>query len=226
MILERLRPALERCGLTAFGGFHPHPDDAVPALADGTSVGTVVLIGNVGSDLWPHVAPFTDAGTDPLDRWTRRVLDPIAAGCGAQAAYPFSHPPLPFQRWAMRSAPVHRSPLGMLIHPEYGLWHAYRAAFLFPETHDLPHRLEAPSPCATCDDKPCLAACPVGAFTISGYDVAACAGHLASRNEPRCADSGCHARAACPVGVENTYREDHMRFHMAAFRRAVTADGG
>ena len=46
----------------------------------------------------------------------------------------------PFQRWALRAEAVYASPLGILIHPEYGLWHAYRAALLFTERLALPER--------------------------------------------------------------------------------------
>ena len=77
--------------------------------------------------------------------------------------------------------------LGMLIHPEYGLWHAYRAALLFDRPVDgVPKRIEQASPCATCAGKPCLSACPVSAFSGAAYDVAACAGHLARRGNERC----------------------------------------
>ncbi len=111
-------------------------------------------------------------GPNPLDRWTRRVVDPIADGLGARAAYPFGEPRWPFQRWALRAETLHPSPLGILIHDEYGLWHAWRAALLFAERLDLPPRSDAPSPCESCAEKPCLSACPVGAFSRSGYDVA------------------------------------------------------
>ena len=46
-------------------------------------------------------------------------------------------PWLPFQQWARKAEPVHVSPLGVLIHPDYGLWHSYRGALCF-DTRLLP----------------------------------------------------------------------------------------
>ena len=63
----------------------------------------------------------------------------LAPGFGATALFPFGGPPwLPFQRWAMKADCVTASPLGILIHPDFGLWHAYRGALAFAEQLDLP----------------------------------------------------------------------------------------
>ena len=107
------------------------------------------------------------------------------------------------------------------MHPDYGLWHAYRAALLFAEEIALPPRDDRPIPCETCAEKPCLTACPVGAFSGDGYDVPACAGYLASPDGFECLDGGCRARDACPVAADRRYAPDQIRFHMAAFKRAV-----
>lgn len=156
-----------------------------------------------------------------MDRWAKRVVDPIATRLGARAAFPNDKPYLPFQRWAQRAEDVHPSPLGLLIHPEHGLWHAYRAALLFPgAVEDLPKRAGRPSPCESCVGKPCLSACPVDAFSGSGYDVGACASHLRTDAAPRCVTLGCRARDACPVGTASRYGEAQIRFHMRAFARA------
>ena len=48
------------------------------------------------------------------------------------------NPPWPFLTWARRGGAGHVSPLGLNIHPTYGLWHAYRAALLFPVEFDIP----------------------------------------------------------------------------------------
>ncbi len=165
-------------------------------------------------------AAAIDGERHPLDRWTKRVVDPIAERLGARAVYPFGPGAPPFQRWALRAETLYSSPLGILIHPEYGLWHAWRAALLFPERLALPPRSGAPHPCESCAEKPCLAACPVGAFTGSSYDVPACAAHIA-RPEADCLSVGCHARNVCPVGPQWRYDPAQTRFHMAAFARSV-----
>jgi hypothetical protein len=125
---------------------------------------------------------------------------------------------LPFQRWAQRAEPVFPSPIGMLIHPEHGLWHAYRGALAFAgEIAGLPPRGAAHSPCDSCADKPCLTTCPVGAFGPEGYDVPACAAHLRRPAGADCMGLGCRARRACPVGRQATYLPEQAAFHMAAF---------
>ena len=214
-ILTELAEALAAHGLILRGGFHPGGDEAELA-----GIGTVVLAGNAGPAMWRAFEPHMDAAPNPLDRWTRRVIEPIAQKLGAGAVFPFGEPLWPFQRWARRAECLHPSPIGALIHPQYGLWHAWRAALLFDERLALPPRAETPSPCESCVDKPCLTACPVGAFSRAGYDVHACAGYL-SRPAADCLAIGCHARNACPVGGVWRYPAAQIGFHMAAFAHAV-----
>jgi epoxyqueuosine reductase QueG len=111
---------------------------------------------------------------------------------------------------------VRPSPLGILIHPRYGLWHAYRAALAIGEEIPLPPRDETPDLCGACAGKPCLTTCPVGAFEAAGYDVGACAGHLHDPAGADCMTAGCRARRVCPVG--EAYAPAQAAFHMAAFR--------
>lgn len=202
-------------GLILRGGFHPEPGDDAPEDA-----ATLLLVGNAGAEMWPAFSAAGRSEANPMNAWTVRVVAPIAAAAGGRALYPFDGPPYrPFQRWALRAEAVHPSPLGILIHPDYGLWHAYRAALVFSDRIALPPRRERPSPCASCADRPCLSACPVDAFTPGAYDAAACRAHIASPAGADCMDLGCRARRACPVGDKWRYEPDQARFHMAAFRR-------
>lgn len=213
--------AIEDCGLAARGAFALEDADRAAGL-DGLAA--IVLVGAAGARGWDAFAASpeaADGGADPLDRWSRRVVDALAAALGAQALYPFGGPPhWPFQRWAQRAEPVHASPLGLLIHPEYGLWHSYRGALGFAQPLAIPERIARPSPCETCAARPCLSACPVGAFGAQGYDVAACAAHLRDARGGPCMDGGCLARRACPVGAEYAHRTAQARFHMRAFLSA------
>ncbi len=192
-------------------------------MADGREAGTVVLLGVVGGSCWEafQAAEESRQLPVPLDRWSRRIVTGLAAELGADALFPFGGPPfLPFMRWARRAEAVHPSPIGPLIHPDYGLWHAYRGALVFAESIDLPAADERPSPCDTCADKPCLTTCPVAAFSQGGYDVPACIGHIAGDRGGDCLGGGCLARRACPVGVAYQYRRAQMSFHMRAFLAA------
>lgn len=211
-------------GLIARGAFHPTPADGVPADCQGRPAGTLVVVGNAGPAMWRAFSAACEAGAVPdgtLDGWVRAALEPLAGRLGARALFPFDGPPwLPFQRWARRAEAVHPSPLGVLIHPEYGLWHGYRAALAFPGCLDLPPPDDRPSPCESCTAKPCLSACPVEAFTGAGYDVPACAGHIAGPDSADCMPLGCAARRACPVGRGFVYEPAQAGFHMRAFLAA------
>lgn len=224
MHLSDLKTMLAAAGLSLRGGFRPAAQDALPAFDNGAAPASLILVGDVDSQMWPvfsQSAEARDGAPHPLDRWTRRVVDGIATTIGAKTLYPFGGPPYwPFQRWAQRAEAVFPSPLGILIHPEYGLWHAYRAALLFAQAIELPPRAEGRSPCESCAEKPCLSACPVHAFTNSGFDAAACTGHITGAAGRPCMDGGCLARNACPVAPALRYGAPQLRFHMAAFRRA------
>jgi hypothetical protein len=105
----------------------------------------------------------------------------------------------------------------MLIHPDWGLWQGYRGALAFASRLDLPPPDRRPSPCESCAGKPCLTACPVGAFAPGRYDVAACASHVASPAGSDCAGLGCRARRACPIGTAHRQAPPQAAFHMRAF---------
>lgn len=210
-------------GLFVRGGFHPVPEDRVPPLPDGCAAQTVLLIGNAGPAMWHafrQAAPDI-AGHEPLDTWLKPQIEAAAHAAGAHVLYPNDGPPfVAIQRWAMRAEAVHVSPIRLLIHPEFGLWHVYRAALLFPERIEIPPRSEAASPCDTCAKKPCLRACPVDAFA-QGFDVRACVGHVESDAGANCRTRGCLARRACPVGRAFRYPADAQAFHTAAFLRSA-----
>ncbi|MDH5748207.1 MAG: helix-turn-helix domain-containing protein [Rhodospirillales bacterium] len=221
--------AVRNTGMICRGAFHPAPHDGLPER-----VGTLVLIGNAGPALWDAFSRDRRPEPDPLDSWTRRVLSEVAMELGANVLFPFDGPPyMPFQKWALACDSVYPSPIGPLIHPVYGLWHAYRGALLFKDRIALPDPAgrsgnpyaprDQESPCSCCDDKPCLTACPVSAFSYLSYNVPACAAHLDSPAGQPCMSNGCQARLACPVGRDFIHGPEQMRFHMEHFLRARKA---
>jgi hypothetical protein len=219
-MLGSIEAALRERGLEPRGAFHPMEGDQPPALPDGRPAGTVLLAGSVGSSLWSRFEREARDEPDPLDRWSARALADVATRFGAAVVLPNDGPPRPpFLRWAQRAEPVHPSPLGLLIHPDHGLWHAYRGALAFAERLALPPRDPRPSPCATCADRPCLVACPVGVFRDPGFDDAGCASHLESGAGGACFRVGCLARAACPVGRDGRPGPKQADFHLRAFLR-------
>jgi epoxyqueuosine reductase QueG len=210
--------AIGRASFTAFGWFAPKPEDGVPRQAR-----FVMLIGNAGPAMFRRFQREGGGGT--LDEWTQRAVSALAGDLDAEAVFPFDKPPLPFLTWARRAGAGHVSPLGLNIHPTYGLWHAYRAALLFPVAFDLPAHLAGAHPCESCVGKPCLSACPVGAFSGTSYDVPSCAAHIARAAGADCMAGGCLARRACPVGQAFTYAPAQAQFHMRAFLAARQTKG-
>lgn len=217
---ERLAPY----GLALRGGFPFAASEDAPPGPSGKPAKMLLLVGNVGPAMWREFTTWLDRQPDimaePLDTWTAETVGGLAAEFGARAVYPFETPWQPFQRWAMRAEGLKPSPLGVLMHPDYGLWHAYRAALLF----DVEIPIQAPRAtihsCDQCVGKPCLTTCPVGAYSLTGFDVAACAAHLNSPGVEARPHRGCSARNACPVGGAFRYPPAQQAFHHAAFLRA------
>jgi len=224
---QALERAAAQSGLCLLGSFEPVTADGVPAVAEGRAPHTVVLIGNAGPAMWPHFCRERPGGDHPLDRWSRITLNRLAERFAAHAVFPFQKPYLPFQRWVARADAGRPSPLGLSIHPHFGLWYALRGALLFTQPDALPLTRPQPLPsgaaCDRCPDRPCLATCPVAAFSAHGYDVARCTAHLRRPAGRDCLTLGCRARHACPEGAAFRYAPDQAAHHMAAF---LTTYGG
>ena len=190
--------ALKDHGLEPRGGFNFLASDDAPPAASGKHAASALLVGQVGAANWPYFQAWSDGKSpppeNPLDTWSREIIEKVAADFAARAVFPSDKPYLPFQTWAMRAERLRPSPLGILIHPEYGLWHAYRGALLFDEFIPSPSLPDPGFPCDDCAGKPCLSACPAGAISPSRYDVPACVGHVAGPGGGRLQDR----RLPCP----------------------------
>lgn len=214
MKLRALDDTAREQGLAVLGAFHPNEEDAAPV-----GTGTLVLLGPDGTAFWRlfrESAEFGDGAADPVDRWSVRAVGALAVRFDAVALYPFTGPPWhPFSAWARRSGRAWGSPLGgMLVHETAGLFVSFRGALALREQLKLPVPSAGP-PCPACA-APCKDACPVGAFTATGYDAAACRTHLGRPEGLGCLMLGCAARRACPIGRAERPAAQSA-FHMAAF---------
>ncbi|NEI71116.1 ferredoxin [Rhizobium lusitanum] len=221
-LFEQLRAALGVHGVFVRGNLSFGQGEG-PLLTDGTSARSVVLLGNIGGSIWPAFSAWRDMPDnrlrqDPLDDWSKVIIRPVAENLGATAYFPSDPPWQPFQRWAMQAEGLKASPLGILIHPEYGLWHGYRGALGFAEAlENAEIRDLSASPCDRCARKPCLAACPADAVTAAAFDVQSCRSHLRTQDgRAGCVTAGCLARNACPIGADYRYPAAQLAFHMAA----------
>ena len=217
--IDQIRAALSPHGIFLRGVLNFDGDG--PEMVGGRAR-TVVLLGNVGGSIWPAFSAWRADHpdmVDPLDTWSVEIIRPIAKAMGATAWFPSERPWQPFQQWAMRAEGLRPSPLGILVHPDYGLWHGYRGAIGFLERIDHPPAETREHACDHCPDKPCLTTCPANAILPDRFDVAACRTYLADEGEGTCMRTGCIARNACPVGANYRYPAEQLRFHMDALSR-------
>ena len=219
---------LKVLGLSVSGVFEI-PFELCPQGQGALAGKPAVMIGNFGGAMWEalRVSPeFSDGLPNPMNRWTEREMTALARDLGAHSIFPFDKPYWPFQRLAHLATGIQPSPLGLMIHPEFGLWQALRSVLIFESDAEIVSQFNALEgelnnlihPCDSCEDKPCLTACPVGAFTGEELKVDRCFGHLDSDADPKCMTLGCRARDACPVGVEHRYDNEQVQFHMRSYR--------
>lgn len=202
--------------------------DVVTRVGNEPELSHLYLAGNAGSEMWDAFSASpesSDGEAHPLDRWTRRVLESLAWEWNVRVLFPFGAAPWhPFQRWARLAGCGRVSPLGVLMHPRFGVWCGYRGAFAF-DTTEQRETIEPKTPfaCDNCAEKPCLNTCPVGAITESGLDASRCRAHILSDAGEECRTGGCLARRACPVATRWRQSSVQQAFHMAAFARAANS---
>ena len=167
--------------------------------------------------------PGPSWSSDPLDAYTVAVLERGVAAAWTvwsstvtwRVFHPFidATPALPFQRLGAAAGVPAPGPLGIQVHPHFGPWWAYRALLVV----SFPLRTEA-SLAASCPgcSRPCVAACPAGAVSASGFFQEPCTARR--RLGPPC-DEHCVARVSCPVGPSARYSDRQLAFHMRASLR-------
>jgi hypothetical protein len=208
------------------------PGISLAALAPGST--SAIVLGNGGRAFWEAFRRerWTTDGVDPLDAFTRRVVEeialPIAARSGApvRVVYPFdgAGEPVSFMRLAACAGLGQRSLLGLLVHPVYGPWIALRAALLVPGPVTAPRPADGFDPCPSCTERPCIGACPAAAVSPEGWDVPRCGAYRARADDP-CA-AGCHARLRCVLGRPHQLPHEALAFHQRAARPGLVAAGG
>ncbi len=201
--------------LDIFGGFHPDDHDKVP---EGTK--TLIMLGPKEPGFWVYLKSqeeFRKELTNPLDRWSKRVIDLIGIKTNGEPVYPFGGPPYhPFMTWALKTGRSWHSPVQFLVHDTAGLMVSFRGVLAYQNHIQLPQPT-ASSPCETCEGKPCITACPVGVLTPDGYDADGCRAYIGSSDGQECLSMGCKVRRICPVSQNYQRDPRQSEFHQIAF---------
>lgn len=175
----------------------------------------LVLTGHGGRRLWQKLNESDWQTTEPIDHYsiavTQAYIDRYLDGAPALLIYPAEYL-LPLQQLGELAGLSHPSPLGIGINAEYGLWFAYRTAFLTNYQLPVNQSPVTQSPCSTCAGKPCIHTCPAGAVSDPGrFRIHPCATFRLSRDST-CADR-CLARLACPIAPQHRYTLEQIQYH-------------
>jgi len=238
-LLKTIRRAAAPYGLNLIASIPTASYDRVapPAMrADSidAQARSIVVIGNGGAALWrafaAHVArnPGWIERDNPLDDFTREAIDGAvtaaarASGARCTTVFPFVNggPTINFMEAAKLAGLAGPSIIGVVVHPVYGPWIAFRAAILTSAELDEPGPALGFDPCPSCSARSCISACPAGAVAFpAGWDIPRCLTHRVEAEED-CAGR-CHARAACVLGPEHLYPDDELAYHQMRSLRAM-----
>ncbi len=237
--LETVRALAERRGLNLVAAVPvPRYDAAVRPEARSTRLAprsrSIIAIGNGGGGFWKafqrHARenPGWFERGNPLDDFTQVVIEReispalSTAGVPHTVAYPFmgGSPTLDFMALGKAAGLGGASIIGVLVHPVFGPWIAFRAALLLEEELDAPGAAAGFDPCPRCAARPCVSACPASAVSYpAGWNVPRCLTHRVE-HEAQCAPR-CAARAACVLGPEHRYPDDELAYHQMRALRAM-----
>lgn len=194
---------------------------------------SIVVIGNGGADFWRAFKAYAAANPgwlerdNPLDDFTRDIIEKEIVklvqnrGVECVAVYPFGRgPTLNFMQVAMLAGLAGPSIIGVVVHPVFGPWIAFRAALLLDCEIDHPGDAIGFDPCPTCITRSCITACPADAVSFpSGWNIPKCLAHRVEAH-PDCADQ-CHARVACVLSPAERYPDDELAYHQARALRVM-----
>lgn len=200
----------------------PQVRQAIAVLApDAPPDCSLWVIGHRGRQLWQHLATLWGPGwpqasptPDPIDDWVRATLAQGLAGFGVRhwLVYPQLQAAalLPLQALGRVLGWGQPSPFQLSLDAQWGSWKAYRAVVCLEADLPLWGQRALAHPCASCVKRACVTACPADALQPQ-WRGAACAQQRLRANSS-CANT-CLARLACPVGQDQAYSEQQLRYH-------------
>ena len=175
----------------------------------------LMMTGHGGKLFWQKLQEKEMPTADPVDQLsvqlTQQFIDHYLGNPEHLLLYPLTQYLVPLTQLGEVANWSHPAPIGQGINPEYGVWFAYRTAFLLNGRFPTITHPPTASPCQSCVEKPCISACPSSAVTQTNFDIFACTDFRVEPASP-CADR-CLARIACPVAPEHRYTLAQIQYH-------------
>ncbi len=178
----------------------------------------LVLLGHGGKRFWHGLKREGVESLHleaPVDFFSQKIAEQLVSDYWGAAPIEWLYPGnavISLQQLGKLAGWHHDSPMGLGIHPEYGLWFAYRALFLIEAALPLTVQRQNHSPCESCFVKSCLSSCPAGALNSSEVIDIDCCGEYRLQNDSSCNDR-CLAREACPVAIQSQYDREQISYH-------------
>jgi hypothetical protein len=230
-LLEILRAAATPWGLNLIAAisaarYDVEVPEAMRVAVVDRKVRSIIVVGNGGGDFWraytAHAAanPGWYQRENPLDDFTRVVVEgTLTPAVRAQDVcctpiYPFvgGARTLNFMQLGKLAGLGGPSIVGVLVHPDFGPWIAFRAALLVNVAIEAAGAALGFDPCPQCTARSCVKACPAEAVSsVTGWDLQRCLTHRVEL-EADCAPR-CHARVACVLGPQHRYPDDELAYH-------------
>lgn len=179
----------------------------------------LVLLGHGGQTMWQQLQASQPPATDPVDTYSiqlaQQFIDMYLDAAPSRLLYPTADPYLlPLTQLGELAGWSRPTPLGLGIHPDFGLWFAYRAAFLTSAALQPTAPISNPDAayaCQQCQAKPCIRQCPAQAVQRHQFHLAACVDYRLAP-QSACADR-CLARMACPEAPAHRYSLAQIQYH-------------
>lgn len=179
---------------------------------------SLLMIGHGGKRFWQgfmnQTRHTTERSSNPIDDYSIEVADHFMQQRWPELSYHVLYPgpnPVGLQQLGVLAGWYHSSPLKVGINATWGLWYAYRVVLLVEGVLEPTEKVQQPSPCDSCMDKPCITACPGQALSDAGRMLTLCVDHRL-QPESSCQNT-CVARQACPIQLQHRYDPDQIHYH-------------
>jgi len=176
----------------------------------------LILIGHGGKLMWEtlQASAFADTANpidsfsiDTAERWFVKHFPDNKC----EIIYPMSQRIVPLQQLGTLAGWHNNSPFRIGINTQWGSWFAYRTVMLADTCLKPTVKMNTPSPCDSCIEKPCITVCPVDALSGNSASLKSCISYR-MESDSTCRDR-CFSRIACPVATKHRYTMAQFNYH-------------